>query len=236
MSEPRNQFTFYRSYYDAIQELSKKDQAAIILAVCNYAIYEVEPAALSPAASTAFKLIRPTLDSGRRKAANGKQGGSKPKANAKQSVREKEIEKEKEIEIENEVEKEGNAEACPGGGFDVLWTSYPEPRRGSLKNAKTAFITAVHSDSDAAAALENLEAWKNSDQWCKEGGQYVPYLSNWLERGLWQAKPPESVKGSIWGSMNLGDAEYDAIRAVLAQPLKNEPEGIRAEAGAPQNT
>lgn len=236
MSEPRNQFTFYRSYYDAIQELSKKDQAAIILAVCNYAIYEVEPTALSPAASTAFKLIRPTLDSGRRKAASGKQGGSKLKANAKQSVREKEIENEIEKENENEMEKEGNAEAGLCGGFDALWTSYPKSRRGSLKNAKTAFVTAVHTDSDAAAALESLEAWKNSDQWCKEGGQYVPYLSNWLERGLWQTKPPESAKGSIWGSMCLGDAEYDAIRAVLAQPLKDGPEGISAEAGAPQST
>jgi len=229
MSEPRNQFTFYRSYYDAIQELCKRDQAAIILAVCNYAIYEVEPTGLSPAASTAFKLIRPTLDSGRRKAASGKQGGSKPKANAKQRVREKEIE----IEEENEIEKEGNAEACPGGGFDALWTSYPESRRGSLKNAKMAFITAVHSESDMTVALENLEAWKNSDQWCKDGGQYVPYLSNWLERGLWQTQPPESAKGPIWGSMSLGDAEYEAIRTVLAQPLEDGTEQNSTEYRAP---
>lgn len=97
MAEPRKQFTFYRSYFDAIQELSKKDQAAIILAVCAYAIYEAEPKGLSPAASTAFRLIRPTLDAGRVKAEIGKQGGSKPKANSKQSGREKEGEKEIEI-------------------------------------------------------------------------------------------------------------------------------------------
>lgn len=107
MAEPRNQFTFYRSYFDAIQELSKKDQSAIILAVCAYAIYEIEPEGLSPTASTAFKLIRPTLDSGRKKAASGKQGGSKPKANGKQTAREKEVEKEVEKEIEIEVEVEG---------------------------------------------------------------------------------------------------------------------------------
>ena len=106
MIEPRNQFTFYRSYFDAIQELSKKDQSAIILAVCAYALYEVEPSGLSPTASTAFKLIRPTLDAGRKKAQSGKQGGSKTKANGKQNAREKEVEIEKEIEKEIEVDVE----------------------------------------------------------------------------------------------------------------------------------
>ena len=112
MAEPRKQFTFYRSYYDAIQELSKKDQSAIILAICAYAIYETEPSGLSPTASTAFKLIRPTLDAARKKSDSGKQGGSKVKANAKQTAREKEYEKEVEKEYEKEVEKEVEVEEC----------------------------------------------------------------------------------------------------------------------------
>ena len=119
MGNPRNQFTFYRSYYDAIQELSKKDQSALILAVCAYAIYETLPKGLSSAASTAFKLIQPTLDSGRRKAesgsiggaskpqANGKQTESKPQANGKQTESDKEIEKEVEYEGEFEEDAEG---------------------------------------------------------------------------------------------------------------------------------
>jgi hypothetical protein len=144
MKEPRNQFTFYRSYYDAIQALSKRDQSTLILAVCAYAIYETEPKGLSNAAFTAFNLIKPTLDSGRRKAENGSRGGSvctsktqandkqnasKPQAKRKQTVSkaeanckqgesasEKEREKEKEIEIEVEVEAEGKTQAddCDG--------------------------------------------------------------------------------------------------------------------------
>ena len=108
MGNPRNQFTFYRSYYDAIQELSKKDQSALILAVCAYAIYETLPKGLSSAASTAFKLIQPTLDSGRRKAESGSIGGaSKPQANGKQTESEKEIEEEVEYEGEFEEDAEG---------------------------------------------------------------------------------------------------------------------------------
>lgn len=121
MNKPRNQFTFYRSYYDAIQELSKRDQSALILAVCAYAIYETPPKCLSNAASTAFKLIQPTLDAGRKKAENGSMKGkaydkqteskteakkSKTEANCKQgeTASKKEVEIEKEIEYEEEVE------------------------------------------------------------------------------------------------------------------------------------
>ena len=125
-NEPRNQFTFYRSYFEAIEPLPKKDRSAIILAVCEYGLYETEPKGLSPVAMACFNLIRPTLDSGRKKAANGKQGGksskqsaSKPEANRKQTVREKEKEKEKEKEVEVEVEGEGNPEAT-GDDRDIL--------------------------------------------------------------------------------------------------------------------
>ena len=143
MGKPRNQFTFYRSYYDAIQALSKRDQSALILAVCAYAIYETEPKGLSNAAFTAFNLIKPTLDSGRKKAesgalggqasgksseskpqANGKQTSSKTEANRKQgeSAREKEGEKEyeKEIEIEVEAEGEGNSLADYDADYNEL--------------------------------------------------------------------------------------------------------------------
>ena len=140
MGVARKQFTFYKSYYDAISELPKKDQAALILAVCAYALYETPPKGLSIAASTAFKLIKPTLDSGRKKAesgalggqANSKQSESKPQANDKQtaskaeakgkrgeSAREKEKEKEKEIEIEYEVEVEAEGEEEPLADYDA---------------------------------------------------------------------------------------------------------------------
>ena len=130
MGKPRNQFTFYKSYYDAIQELPKRDQSALILAVCAYAIYEEPPKGLSIAASTAFKLIKPTLDSGRKKAENGSMKGkanesnaeangskteakkSKTEANRKQGETEskKEREYKEEIEYEFEVDVEADAE------------------------------------------------------------------------------------------------------------------------------
>lgn len=105
----RKQFTFYRSYYEAVRELPKKEQCAVMLAICAYALDEEEPN-LTGTAKAIFSLVRPTLDASRRKAISGKAGGerkqseSKPQAKPKQTAREKEneIEDKKENEIENE--------------------------------------------------------------------------------------------------------------------------------------
>ena len=123
----RKQFTFYRSYLDAIIRLPKKEQGAILLAICQYALNESDPTGLSPIAETVFTLVRPTLDAGRRKANAGEAGGkseakqkqtaSKTEAKAKQTPREKEGEIEKEVEIEVEIVKENECyrEKTPDG-------------------------------------------------------------------------------------------------------------------------
>ena len=96
--ENRKQFTFYRSYYDAIRVLPKRDQAAVLLAVCAYALDGEEPD-LNGTASAIFALILPTLDAGRRKAEGGKKGSPSkdsikiPERCKKDTVKEKEKEK-----------------------------------------------------------------------------------------------------------------------------------------------
>ena len=81
----RDQFTFYRSYYEAMKDLSVEECTKLLLAIAAYALDEEEPE-LSGSCSACFKLIRPTLDSGRNKAANRmnaeEQSEIKPKSNS----------------------------------------------------------------------------------------------------------------------------------------------------------
>lgn len=130
--DKRKQFTFYRSYYEAIVDLSKKDQTSVLLAICAYALDAKEPD-LKGTASAVFKLIKPTLDASREKAKSGKKGGeskqtaSKPQANEKQTAREKENEKENEYEIEKEDECQKNALADVVGHYQQFINSAPNP-------------------------------------------------------------------------------------------------------------
>ena len=120
--DERTQFTFYASFFDAVSRIKKKaDRADAYDAICAYALREEDPdfSKMSDAAQIAFLLIKPNLDSSRRKAKSGKNGGStkqmaskaeanskqiasKAEANDKQEQPASEIEKEKEREKENE--------------------------------------------------------------------------------------------------------------------------------------
>lgn len=124
--EARSQFTFYRSFFEAVFKIKNKAaRAEAYDAICKYALFNDAPDVdkMSDAAAIAFMLIKPNLDASRRKAksgknggtskqtaskaeANGKQNGSKQEANCKQEEGESEKEKEKEREKEREKENE----------------------------------------------------------------------------------------------------------------------------------
>ena len=124
----RKQFTWYRSYYDALKDIPAEEFRAIVLAVCAYAL-DGEESELSGVARAIFTLIRPTLEVGRSKAENrsraeqtplsAEQTGNRPEQTKnkpeqtdnkrkqtdnkpEQTRKEKEKEKEREKESEND--------------------------------------------------------------------------------------------------------------------------------------
>lgn len=115
----RSQFTWYRSYYEALRTLPAKDFKVAVLAICAYALDEEVPS-LSGVPNSVFTLIRPTLDSGRNKAANRlkKQKTNQEQTDNKpeQTRKEKEGEGEREEESEREGENDMLKILPPGGG------------------------------------------------------------------------------------------------------------------------
>ena len=126
----REQFTWYRSYYEALRTLPAKDFQIAVLAICAYALDEEVPD-LSGVPYSVFTLIRPTLDSGKIKAANrankrktnreqreNKTGTNEEQTDNKpeQTRKEKEGEGEREEESEREGENDMLKILPPGGG------------------------------------------------------------------------------------------------------------------------
>lgn len=103
--------------------------------------------------------------------------------------------------------------------FQRLWEAYPQERRGQMAKAWDEFRMEILAPEDADEAMERLKDWKMSEQWSKDGGQYIPYLDNWLGKGIWRQKPKKMAvpKGA---SGELGEAELEAIRRILAQDME----------------
>lgn len=165
--------TFYASFWDAIDSLPKKDQLPLFRAVVSYGLTGCHNEILSPAQNAFFALMQPNLDSSRKRAVSGKQGGSKTKANGKQTEREKEREKENEIEIENDSKKEAN--------FDRFWEAYPR-KVGKVK-AQAAFQKVT---VPVEVLLSAIKEQKKSPQWQKDSGQFIPHPATWLNGKRWE--------------------------------------------------
>jgi len=118
----REQFTFYRSFWEACKNLKDADRLSMLDAVCAYALDgEVRP--MTGASKGMFILIKPVLDNAERKsragsARNRKETNDEQNANRSETEREQNDvitltfceqnakEKENEIEIEKENENE----------------------------------------------------------------------------------------------------------------------------------
>lgn len=108
------------------------------------------------------------------------------------------------------------------GLFEQIEKEYPGARVGNREDAYSAFCQAAQGDGAAETMLDNLRLWKQSEQWDKEDGKYIPYLANWILRGTWKTKPDRMAvpKGA---SGQLGQAEIEAIKRVLGQPIDELP-------------
>lgn len=233
--EPRNQFTFYRSYWEAIEQLPPEDRHAVLEAIIPYALFGTEPQLESQVARTAFILIRPTLDSGRKKAEAGRSGNvkrwqtdRKPIANESQTDRkgyaitkcsgEGEIEKEIEIELEKEAELEKENE-----GLSVLRPP-PESGRGQaeitlpLKDGSEFGVsetmvlefTAYYPGLDIRQELRSMRGWliANPDR-RKTAKGIRRFVNGWLTRSQEQARKGAYTHGADRLAQMIAKGEFD---------------------------
>ena len=197
----RKQFTFYRSYYEAVRELPKKEQCAVILAICGYALDEKEPE-LTGTAKAIFSLVRPTLDSSRRKAESGKAGGKakqtegKPQANAKQTEREKEDKKENKNKKENKCYKPQTPKRgvfVPPSLDEVR--SYCKERGNSVD--PQAFID-FYTSKGWMVGKNQMKDWKASVKTWEKSSTGKPKSPNNMAGVDFQATPERIQKSADW--------------------------------------
>ena len=74
MAEEKESFVFYKSFYEALQDLKDKDRLKVYDAICEMALNNTETQ-LTGIAKTVFTLIKPQVLANNRRYENGKKGG-----------------------------------------------------------------------------------------------------------------------------------------------------------------
>lgn len=68
-------------------------------------------------------------------------------------------------------------------GFDLFWSVYP--KKVGKKDAIKAWNKLKPDENLVKAIIEGVERWKGTEQWNKDGGQYIPYPATFLRQERW---------------------------------------------------
>ncbi len=99
------------------------------------------------------------------------------------------------------------AQASPSlEGFETFWQAYPR-KVGKV----AAFKSWKRLKPPVEEVLSGIQRWSATEQWRKEGGQFIPYPATFLNQRRWQDDPPvsDAQKEAAVGSHQPAYREYE---------------------------
>ena len=103
--------------------------------------------------------------------------------------------------------------------FDAFWEAYP--RKRSKGQAEKTWVKINPDDDLLEEILTGLASAKQSVDWQKDGGQFIPYPATWLNAKGWEDELPVS-RDSPTAQKNY-DTEEDTIAKLKRMGVKLEP-------------
>ena len=188
----------WTSFEEIIEPLNESERGRLFTAMLHYARCEELPELKGNERFT-WPIAKQAIDRARaeseKQTVNGSKGG-RPKKNPEkptetqqnpekpnETLKEKDKEKEK---INNKVSKETYMRE-----FDVFWAAYP--RHTGKQDAYKAFVKLKPDEALMQAILSGIERQKQSAQWTKDGGQFIPHPATWLNGCRWEDELPKNV-------------------------------------------
>ena len=98
-------------------------------------------------------------------------------------------------------------------GFEVFWESYP--KKIGKKAAFKAWQSARIDSALVEKIMSAIDVAKDSEQWCRNNGQYIPNPATWINQGRWDDE-----------ITNVTSRSSNPFKDILKE-LENEQEGNR---------
>ena len=76
--------------------------------------------------------------------------------------------------------------------FDDFWAAYP--KKVAKETARSAFLKHKPTLELVEKMIVGIEKYKKTDQWTRDGGQYIPNPATWLNQKRWEDEIPTGGK------------------------------------------
>lgn len=119
------------------------------------------------------------------------------------------------------AEREG--QAAKGELFSKFWKTYPKKR--DKAKAQRAFLKIKNIEKVFPVMMQALEKQKASADWQKDGGQFIPYPTTWLNGKRWEDVEQVDIQPPAQGPGRLTQADVDRMeREREEQAARDEAE------------
>lgn len=191
---------FYTDWIAPFEKLERAELGELVLAMMKYFQYGEEPPKFTGLCAMAADFIFPQIDRSMDYARLGQRGGIAKRENeerARENFQKTEIveavtqAKEPEFVAETHQEKSSEEDVtevfrkkCTEDRFYKFWREYPKKvgKEAAFRN----FSKLSPDDSLLRSMLDAIKKQKESEQWKKEKGRYIPNPENWLEKRYWE--------------------------------------------------
>lgn len=170
---PLDAFLFYRSYREALNGMSQKDQLATLLAIIDYSLYGVEPKLTGKTPAAIFTVARPIIDANNARRTGGKKGGRPKKKTIGFSTKETIGSNDEKpdalfnIEMKNEEHRNEESPLTPHGGKRERFTppsveevaAYCQERRNGIDPEE---FVCFYASKGWRVGQSPMKSWKHA--------------------------------------------------------------------------
>lgn len=82
------------------------------------------------------------------------------------------------------VQRKRNTSPATDPRFDQFWSAYPNKK--AKATAMSAWLKLSPNEALFSAIIRALEAQKNSHEWTKDDGRFVPHPTTWINQRRWE--------------------------------------------------
>jgi hypothetical protein len=101
------------------------------------------------------------------------------------------------LDTDTDTDKKTSSSPAVTDLFDRFWGAYP--RKVGKDAARKAFAKRKVTAPVLARMLEAIAEQRNTTQWIRDAGQFIPHPSTWLNEGRWQ----DEAANASWQSQGV---------------------------------
>lgn len=220
----------FLDFNETTQDLNDEQCGRLVRALVDYA-NGIERD-ISGMELLAFRFLKGSIDRNDKlsaiRAEAGSKGGKQTQANA--SKRKQKETNESKIE-QNAINNNNNNDNKKNNDnlFDRFWSVYP--RKTAKVEARKKFDKLNPDEELLKIMINAIEQQKQSEQWTKDNGQYIPHPATWIHQRRWEDETT-CPKMKVLPAQNFPQRDYSSVNNDMMTDLEKEIAAMKAgEAG-----